>query len=323
MLTRLCPQLEQKILQDPGKRGIQNLFISGELYRSLYLLNRATNHVVLGTGFPVTDFETPTESDGPSGCMILAYSLIKHFPDRKVTIAYDPIHEPVMGKLVDTFNNEFHKIPENSGIDQVLNAFNTKDISKSEEFFALPQFKDIDHMIAVELGGPNKKGLNKTSRNRDITDRCGITPWLFDYAFKNDICATTGIGDGGNETGMGKVIDIVEEKIKNGKDIACAVETQFLITAGVSNWGAEALALGLHLDDIMNTLDVNKRIFCDDKFHELMYKKTGEFGAADPIRKVFDGGCDGMEYSVHKDMWQDLCDTTMKIQEKMFPAVKG
>ena len=322
MLTRLCAQLEQTIIQDPGQRGIKHLFIAGELYRSLFLLNHSTRHVVLATGFPVTDFPQPTESDGPPGCMILAYSLLKHYPDRKVTIIYDPIHEPVIGQLTDTFNHEFHKLPENSGIDQKLTAFNTKDIDQSEQFFNLPQFQDIDHMIAVELGGPNKDGRNKTARNRDITDRCGITPWLFDYAFKNKLCATTGIGDGGNETGMGKVMDKTEEFITNGKDIACAVETQFLITAGVSNWGAEALALGLHLNDVMNTLDTEKKVYCSDEFHEIMYTKTGEYGAADPMRLVFDGGCDGMEYSVHKKMWNDLCDITMKQQETMFPKLK-
>ena len=319
MLTRLCAQLEQTILHDPGQRGIQHLFTAGELYRCLFFLNHAQNHVVLATGFPVTAFNPPTESDGPPGCMVLAYSLLKHYPDRKVTIIYDDVHEPVMGRLTDAFNDEFHKLPENSKIDQNLIAFNTKDIENGEHFFTLPQFQNVDHMIAVELAGPNKEGRFKSMRNMDISDKCGVTALLFDYAFKNKQCNTTGIGDGGNETGMGKVQELVEENIPNGKDIACAVETQFVITAGVSNWGAEAIAMGLHLDDIKNTLDLERQIYCSDEFHEKMYRLTGEYGAADPMRQAFDGGVDGMEYGEHKEMWCKLKGLVNEQIERMFP----
>ena len=321
MLTRLCKQFEQAILHDPGQRGIQNLFITGELYRSLYLLNYASQHVVIGTGFPCTDFNPPTESDGPPGCMILAYSLLKQYPDRKVTVIYDPIHDSVMQPLTDAFNEEFHAVSDNANIDQKLNAFNTEDIQTSEQFFALSQFQDIDHMIAIELSGPNKDGQHKTMKNVDISDRCHITSNLFDYAFKNKVCMTTGIGDGGNETGMHKVREKVEKHIEFGSEIGCSVETQFLITAGVSNWGAEALAFGLHMNDIMNTLNTDSQIYCSSEFHEKMYRLCGEYGAADAMRRAFDGGVDGMEYSVHKQMFEKLRDITQTQQDVMFPKL--
>lgn len=41
-----------------------------------------------------------------------------------------------------------------------------------------------------------------------------------------------GIGDGGNELGMGKVKDAVKKHIKNGDVIACDVEADFTIVAG-------------------------------------------------------------------------------------------
>merc|ERR1712228_173311 len=262
------------------------------------------------------------ESDGPSGSMILAYSLLKHYPDLKVTVIYDPIHDSVMQPLTDAFNEHFHALPENSNINQTLTAFNTKDIQTSEEFFALSQFQDIDHMIAIELSGPNKNGQYKTMKNKDISDRCHITSNLFDYAFQNKVCMTTGIGDGGNETGMFKVIDKIEKHIENGSDIGCSVETQFLICAGVSNWAAEALAMGLHMNDVMNTLNTDEQIYCSSEFHEKMYKLCGEYGAADAMRRVFDGGVDGMEYSVHKQMFEKLRDITQTQQDIMFPKMK-
>ena len=60
--------------------------------------------------------------------------------------------------------------------------------------------------------------------------------------------ATIGIGDGGNEIGMGKLPhDLVAENVPNGDLIHCRVATDFLIVAGVSNWGAYALAAGVYV----------------------------------------------------------------------------
>jgi hypothetical protein len=57
---------------------------------------------------------------------------------------------------------------------------------------------------------------------------------------------TIGIGDGGNEIGMGKVPwPVIRANINNGALIACRVPADYLIVAGVSNWGAYALACGV------------------------------------------------------------------------------
>jgi len=57
---------------------------------------------------------------------------------------------------------------------------------------------------------------------------------------------TIGIGDGGNEIGMGKVPwSVLAKQIPSGDRIACRVATDWLIPAGVSNWGAYALAAGV------------------------------------------------------------------------------
>ena len=64
-------------------------------------------------------------------------------------------------------------------------------------------------------------------------------------AKKSGKIATIGIGDGGNEIGMGKVHQMVVDGIKNGQHIATTVATDHLITSGVSNWGGSALVAAL------------------------------------------------------------------------------
>jgi hypothetical protein len=70
---------------------------------------------------------------------------------------------------------------------------------------------------------------------------------LFEAAAARRV-ATIGIGDGGNEIGMGKIQwDIIQRNVSGGGLVACRVPTDHLIVCGVSNWGAYALARGVWL----------------------------------------------------------------------------
>src|SRR5262249_58316848 len=72
---------------------------------------------------------------------------------------------------------------------------------------------------------------------------------LFEHAAAHSPRVTTiGIGDGGNEIGMGKVPwDVIRRNIPNGGLVACRVPTDHLIVSGISNWGAYALAAAVAL----------------------------------------------------------------------------
>ena len=75
-------------------------------------------------------------------------------------------------------------------------------------------------------------------------------------AAKDDRISTTSIGDGGNELGMGKVKEQVENHVKLGEQIACVVPSDYLVAAGVSNWGGYAIAVGLY---VLSTCPVHER----------------------------------------------------------------
>jgi D-glutamate cyclase len=98
-------------------------------------------------------------------------------------------------------------------------------------------------VLFLERGGPSSDGRRYTMRGTDITnfldDSLDIVPAGV---------PTLGIGDGGNEIGMGKIPhDIICANIPNGERIHCRVATDHLVVCGVSNWGAYALAAGLFL----------------------------------------------------------------------------
>src|SRR5207249_6359795 len=71
---------------------------------------------------------------------------------------------------------------------------------------------------------------------------------LFATAESPTRLVSIGVGDGGNEIGMGKIShDTIVRNIPNGDLIHCRVATDHLIVAGVSNWGAYGLAAGVAL----------------------------------------------------------------------------
>jgi hypothetical protein len=81
---------------------------------------------------------------------------------------------------------------------------------------------------------------------RDITMYMSPAHWLFEEIPKTLPVQTIGIGDGGNEIGMGKIPwETIRRNIANGGLVACRVPADYLVVCGVSNWGAYGLAAGV------------------------------------------------------------------------------
>ena len=87
-------------------------------------------------------------------------------------------------------------------------------------------------------------------RGRDVTAATRPAHLLFEKMPWTMVGGRTtiGIGDGGNEIGMGKLSwATIRKNVPQGGEVACRVPTDYLIVAGVSNWGAYALATGVRL----------------------------------------------------------------------------
>jgi hypothetical protein len=112
----------------------------------------------------------------------------------------------------------------------------------------------LTHLLAIERVGPSHRHAEvpadhrdrcHTMRGIDITDRMSPAHLLFDHRAAS--VTTIGIGDGGNEIGMGRLgWDVIRRNMPRGGLVACHVPTDHLIVAGVSNWGAYALAAGVY-----------------------------------------------------------------------------
>ncbi len=96
----------------------------------------------------------------------------------------------------------------------------------------------IEFAISIERCGKGADGAPHNMRGRDISAHTAP----LDALFLAGPWETIGIGDGGNEIGMGALPrDLVARHVVGGNVIACATAAKHLIVAGVSNWGAYAL----------------------------------------------------------------------------------
>jgi len=100
-----------------------------------------------------------------------------------------------------------------------------------------------DLIISCERAGPAADGRCYTMRGIDMNERGLIAPLhtIVARARETNHVTYIAIGDGGNELGMGKVIDKIHKHIPDGEKIGAVMAADHLIAASVSNWGGYAL----------------------------------------------------------------------------------
>ncbi|NXR54156.1 GLUCM protein, partial [Hippolais icterina] len=235
--------LETLIGIDPGERGIRHLRRPGELLRACLALSHAGS-VLITTGFP-THFthQPPEENDGPPGA--LAIAAVLQALEKQVAMVTDQRAMDLNKKIIEEavqLGILKKPIP--------LLSYQRESADSALMFLCEsgnPERPRFDHLVAIERAGMAADGNYYNARKVNIKHLVDPIDELFLAAQTIPGITTTGVGDGGNELGMGKVKDAVKKHIKNGDVIACDVEADFTVVAGVSNWGGYAIACALHV----------------------------------------------------------------------------
>jgi hypothetical protein len=256
-LEALCAIIQE----DVGNRGlardpVDNLLThtAGDLAAACRNITQTANaSLAIVTGFYIPTADPPAgETDGPLGALFLAR-------------AFQPL-----GIGVAIVSDAFCERALRAGLDWT-GLQESIPIITLHPAHSLPSPIHGTHLIALERVGPSHTPATvrgqaeadrflsevppehhdrcHTARGRDITPEMASAHHLFDAAARQQPRPTIiGIGDGGNEIGMGKVPwATIRRNIPKGALIACRVPADHLIVAGVSNWGAYALAAGVML----------------------------------------------------------------------------
>ncbi|XP_004569985.1 D-glutamate cyclase, mitochondrial isoform X1 [Maylandia zebra] len=236
-------QLEVMIGEDPGERGIRALFVQDELLRSCLALSHSSS-VAITTGFPTHYMHSPPdETDGPPGAIAMATMLLSL--GKQVTMVTDrralEMNRTIIDEAVRTGVLK-DAIP--------LVTFEDGGPDAARHFLCHhgdPNKPRFDHLVAIERSGRAADGNYYNMRAVNIKHLVDPVDDLFIAAKHIPGIGTTGIGDGGNELGMGKLKEKVQSLMPKGGLIACEVPADHAVTAGVSNWGGYAVACGLYL----------------------------------------------------------------------------
>jgi hypothetical protein len=246
-LGALCALIQQ----DVGNRGLardpaDNLLTrtAGDFAAACRSIAEAPRPAVgIVTGFFIPHGQPPAcETDGPPGAVFLARALAA------LGIPAVLIADRSMGRAIEVGLEASGLSAESSGVTTAY--LETAPSGVERVASTLFEGAPVTHLIALERVGPSwADDCCRSMRGRDITEFTAPAHLLFERAARRTPRITTlGIGDGGNEIGMGKVPwDTIRRNIPNGELIACRVPTDQLIVAGVSNWGAYALAAGVLL----------------------------------------------------------------------------
>jgi hypothetical protein len=281
-IDRQLEALRDAIQQDPGQRGLardpeENLFTvcRGDLAGACNDLGE-TDRPILGvvTGFCIPTAQPPCgETDGPLGAVFLARALAPC--GVPVVLASDPFCRGALCAGLEACG-----LASSVPVVDVPAEWEDAGCNRASWWErTLPRtVPRPTHVLALERAGPSHtvasirsqpettpqvverfhaevppKHRNRchTMRGRDITELMRPAHRLFYPAGPSDGPegpVTLGIGDGGNEIGMGKLPwEVIRRNIPGGGIIACRVPADYLIVAGVSNWGAYALAAGVAL----------------------------------------------------------------------------
>ncbi|KAF1629424.1 D-glutamate cyclase, mitochondrial, partial [Eudyptes filholi] len=244
--------LETLIGIDPGDRGIIHLHRQDELLKACLSISHARS-VLITTGFPTHfAYEPPEENDGPPGA--LAIAAILQALEKEVAIVTDQRAMNLNKKIIEeAVQLGILKRPV------PLLSYQRESADSALMFLCEngnPGRPRFDHLIAIERAGMAADGNYYNARKVNIKHLVDPIDELFLAAQTIPGVTTTGVGDGGNELGMGKVKDAVKKHIKDGDVIACDVEADFTIVAGVSNWGGYAIACALY---ILSTCEIHDR----------------------------------------------------------------
>jgi hypothetical protein len=295
------------IQHDAGKRGLardpnDNLLTAtrNDFAKACKSIADQPNPLcVIVTGFFIPTATPPAgETDGPLGALFLARAFSQM-----------GIHSAI---LTDPFC-----------VSALVAGLSACDLTEQVELWEMPEkitpefearFAFVSHRIAIERAGPAADGRCYTMRGRDITELMRPAHLLFDRpqiarsALVSDSqinfasgatkaipkFVSIGIGDGGNEIGMGKIAhETIVRNIPNGDQTHCRTATDHLIVAGVSNWGGYALAAGVSL---LRGVQLRARLFDSEEERRTLQVMVDRGPLVDGVSGRISATVDGLSW---------------------------
>lgn len=267
--------LEAIVRRDPACRGLADhradgrWLAAGGLQRAARELAARARSVAIVTGFCIPSAEPPAaETDGPPGALYLARALTAL--GIEVLLISDCFGLPLLACGCQGWGLDLEQVEVPFNNASASGSADDKDWSN--RFLGSPLGRRLTHLISIERVGPShtaeslatqqragpppadqfaqevppeQRDVCHNMRGKPIDAYTAPAHRLFETAATRGGINTIGIGDGGNEIGMGALPWETLRAALPGDHagrIICRIATDHLILSGVSNWGAYGLA---------------------------------------------------------------------------------
>lgn len=228
-LTAVEDIIGQKVKRDIGR---MKRFAEGSLERAARsIMSTPDAHVGIVTGFFIRHATPPSpETDGLGGMAHLAAGLA-HCGIPVTVITDAPCSKAVWAVTAE--------LPASVALEVV--SVSDASVRSLRERLSEGD-RPLTHLIAIERVAPGSDGKPHREHGWDMSADTAPLHLLFEEDGWRRPWVTIGIGDGGNEIGMGALpMEIVSQDIPNGALVAATTSTDHLIVAGVSTWGGYGL----------------------------------------------------------------------------------
>ena len=216
---------------DPGQRGFAALAGQGDLLRATTALLPG-KRIIIVTGFCIRAAMIG-ENDGLSGSLALADALRQL--GKEVVLVADRHSTELLEAAAILFGEPF----------QIESLPQDQTVADREIDALLTGFRPTQ-VVAIERPGSGPDGHRYSMRGELLDDLVPAADRLLVPPFPRNY-ETIAIGDGGNELGLGGLRGALKDHVALGDLIFCATPADYVIPAGVSNWGAHALVAALSL----------------------------------------------------------------------------
>lgn len=252
--------------------------------------------VLIATGWPSRSWllHGLTETDGPVGAAYLARVLEQALGVVPILVVeesltrYAEVALRSAGLLVADADTAVRakRGPYTASVSAVM-PFTTDWAAADDEARAVVARLSPTALIAIEMPGANAAGAFHTVTGRVVpSELVAKADALFRQSRAEGIL-TIGIGDGGNELGMGSLADVVAASLPSGQTVAPTTIVDHLVVGSVSNFGA--VGVGAAITAITNRAEILRTI----DFIRIT-ERVSDAGAIDGLTSYVDLKNDGV-----------------------------
>lgn len=232
----------------------------------------------ISTGFYILEALAP-ETDGPPGALAIGNALA----NLDYTVYY----------VTDRFTTFL--LQDLTGMRDRVITFPLEEAAASRQYAQeLLRHYQPSLLIAIERCGLTRDGTYLNRKGVDISPYNARIDYLFYHHHK-----TIGIGDGGNEIGMGNLAEVIATAPPPLPRNPCVTRVTCPIIASVSNWGGYGLVAAL-------SKRVGRNLLPSVEEERDLIKRAVALGAVDGVRKTPALSVDGVPLDEYSQVLEQL-----------------